>query len=64
MARSCAFCGKSTQTGNIVTFSHRKIKRTWKPNLHKVRAIIDGSPKRVYACTKCLKAGKVEKAGY
>jgi large subunit ribosomal protein L28 len=27
-----------------------------------VRAIVDGSPRRVYVCTRCLKAGKVQKA--
>ncbi len=64
MARSCEVCGKTSKTGNVVTFSHRKIKRNWKPNLQKVRAIVDGSPKRIYVCTRCLKSGKVEKAGY
>ena len=26
-----------------------------------VRAIVDGSPKRIHVCTSCLKAGKVQK---
>ena len=26
------------------------------------RAIVDGSPKRVYACTRCLRSGKVTRA--
>ena len=25
-------------------------------------AIVDGSPKRVYACTRCLRSGKVTRA--
>jgi large subunit ribosomal protein L28 len=37
-------------------------KRRFNPNLQKVRALIDGTPKRVYVCTRCLKAGKVTKA--
>jgi large subunit ribosomal protein L28 len=27
-----------------------------------VRIMVDGAPKRVYVCTRCLKAGKVTKA--
>jgi len=37
-------------------------KRRFNPNLQKVRAIVDGSPRRVYVCTRCLKAGKGTKA--
>ncbi len=27
-----------------------------------IKAIVDGSPKRVYACTRCLRSGKVTRA--
>jgi large subunit ribosomal protein L28 len=37
-------------------------KRRFDPNLQKVRALVAGAPKRVYVCTRCLKAGKVVKA--
>jgi large subunit ribosomal protein L28 len=37
-------------------------KRRFDPNLQKVRALVAGAPKRVYVCTRCLKAGKVTKA--
>jgi large subunit ribosomal protein L28 len=37
-------------------------KRRFNPNLQKVRALVSGSPQRVYVCTRCLKAGKVTKA--
>jgi large subunit ribosomal protein L28 len=37
-------------------------KRRFEPNLQKVRMILNGSPKRAYVCTRCLKAGKVVKA--
>jgi large subunit ribosomal protein L28 len=36
--------------------------RRFMPNLKTVRAIVDGSPKRISVCVKCLKAGKVKKA--
>jgi large subunit ribosomal protein L28 len=37
-------------------------KRRFDPNLQKVRALVNGAPKRIYVCTRCLKAGKVLKA--
>ncbi|MGD9497861.1 MAG: 50S ribosomal protein L28 [Armatimonadota bacterium] len=57
----CAICGKSPSTGCNVSNSMRHTKRTWKPNLQRVRALVDGSPRRLYVCTSCLKAGKVRK---
>lgn len=37
-------------------------KRRFDPNLQKVRIVDAGAPRRVYVCTRCLKAGKVVKA--
>jgi large subunit ribosomal protein L28 len=37
-------------------------RRRFDPNLQKVRALVAGAPKRIYVCTRCLKAGKVVKA--
>ena len=37
-------------------------KRRFEPNLQRVRVLIGGTPQRVYVCTRCLKAGKVQKA--
>jgi large subunit ribosomal protein L28 len=37
-------------------------KRRFDPNLQRVRMLVDGSPKRAYVCTRCLKSGKVTKA--
>jgi large subunit ribosomal protein L28 len=31
--------------------------------VQRVRALVDGSPKRLHVCTSCLKAGKVQRAG-
>jgi len=62
MARKCAICGKGPMSGHNVSHSHRVTNRRFIPNVQKVRAVIDGSPKNVYVCTKCLKAGKVTRA--
>ncbi len=37
-------------------------KRRFEPNLQKVRISERGRPRRVYVCTRCLKANKVVKA--
>ncbi|MBN2252872.1 MAG: 50S ribosomal protein L28 [Kosmotogaceae bacterium] len=62
MSKVCEICGKAPTTGNMVSHSNRKTKRWWKPNVHKVRVMIDGEVKRVRVCVKCLKAGKVTRA--
>lgn len=62
MARKCDICGKSKVFGNNVTFSHKKNNRSWSPNIRRVKAIVDGSPKRINVCTRCLRSGKVERA--
>jgi len=62
MARECIVCNKRTVTGCNVSHSHLKTKRRWLPNLQKVKALINGEIRRVYVCTKCLKAGKIQRA--
>ena len=61
MARKCEICEKKSSHGNNVSHSVRRTKRTWKPNIQRVRAVIDGVPQRIYVCTSCLRSGKVER---
>jgi large subunit ribosomal protein L28 len=58
----CECCGKEMSFGIKVSHSHRRSNRTWKPNIKKVKAIVNGSPKRINVCTRCLRSGKVERA--
>jgi large subunit ribosomal protein L28 len=46
-----------------VSFSHRRTRRRFDPNIQPVRAVVPGSPnrKRLNVCTSCLKAGKVSR---
>ena len=62
MAQVCDVCGKRVSTGSNVSNSQRHTKRTFKPNLQRVRAYVDGVPRRIKVCTSCIKAGKVKKA--
>ena len=61
MSRRCDICGKGTIFGNTVSHAKNRARRTWRPNLLQVRAKIDGGIKTIKICTRCLKAGKVEK---
>ncbi|MDD2233433.1 MAG: 50S ribosomal protein L28 [Desulfitobacteriaceae bacterium] len=62
MANICDICGKRVRTGMQISHSHIRTKRTWKPNLQRVRALVKGAPTRLKVCTRCLRSGKVERA--
>lgn len=58
----CEICGKSVSFGIKVSHSHRRSNRTWKPNIRRVRAVVNGTPKKMSVCTRCLRSGKVQRA--
>ena len=75
MARECYICGKKPVVGR--TISRRGMAkskggvgqrvtgstlRRFLPNLQSVNAVVDGKKKKIKACAKCIKAGKVKKA--
>lgn len=74
MPRVCAFTGKKTSTGKRRVYRGQKIvkggfglkptgitKRTFKPNLQKVTAVVEGRAVRVLASAKAIKNGLVVK---
>ena len=62
----CAFCNKETSFGKqlSITRSHisKRSTRTKKPNLRRVKAVINGEVKAVTVCAKCLRSGKIVRA--
>ena len=62
----CEICNKTANHGNklSITRSHisKRSPRTWKPNLRRVKADVNGETKRIHVCAKCLKDGKVKRA--
>ena len=40
----CDICGKGVTFGIQVSHSHRRSNRTWKPNVRRVKALVDGTP--------------------
>lgn len=74
MPRACHFTGVRTIVGNKIRYRGRAkylggigkkvtscTKRTFKPNLQTVTAVIDGSPKRIKVSAKAIRQGMVVK---
>ncbi len=58
----CYVCTKGIAFGNNVSHANNKTRRTWKPNLQVARIVIDGKITKVKVCTRCLAAGKIQRA--
>lgn len=58
----CSVCGKLRMAGQNVSHANNITKRSFKPNLQSVRALVDGRAQKVVVCTRCLRGGKVLKA--
>ncbi len=62
----CDICEKTLSHGNQISIarSHvsRRATRTFKPNVRTIKAMVDGQPKRIHVCAKCLRSGKVKRA--
>ena len=61
MAQRCDICGKGPSVSHKISHAHNVTNRRWLPNLASLRAMVDGTVKRLRVCTRCLKAGKVTK---
>ena len=63
MSKVCEICGKAPVAGRSISHSHRVTTRWFRPNIQKV-TIKDskGRVRKANICTKCMKAGKVERA--
>ncbi|MGD8366662.1 MAG: 50S ribosomal protein L28 [Desulfobacterales bacterium] len=62
MAKFCEICGKKPMVGSNISHAHNVTKRRFNPNLQRVRALKDGRVRKMFVCTKCIKAGNVVKA--
>jgi large subunit ribosomal protein L28 len=61
MANVCDNCGKGRLVGNKVSHSNIKTKKVQRPNLQRVKALVDGAHRRIRVCTRCLRSGFVHK---
>ncbi len=60
--RSCEICGKGNQRGHNVSHANNKTPKTWRANLQRVKANVNGSVKHLRVCTRCIRSGFVTKA--
>ena len=58
----CAVCEKGVHFGIKVSHSHRRSNKVWKSNIKRVSCNVNGTPKKLYVCSSCLRSGKVERA--
>ena len=65
MSKVCEICGKHPVAGRSISHSHRVTNRVFRPNVQKI-TIKDknGRVRRANVCTRCMKAGKVERARF
>lgn len=59
MAAVCDICGKGPMFGNNISFSHRRTRRRFNPNIQTVHAKVGSTRKRLNVCTSCIKRGRV-----
>ena len=58
----CSVCGKLRMAGQNVSHANNITKRTFKPNLQQVRALVDGRAQKVVVCTRCIRGKKITTA--
>lgn len=55
----CEVCGKGNLQGHRISITRsqvsRRAKKTWSPNVRKVKINLDGALKKVCMCTKCMR---------
>ena len=74
MGMQCEICGKKSSIGNQITRRGkakylggvgRKItgisRRKFKPNLQHMRAVLNGTVRRIRVCAQCIRSGRVQR---
>ena len=63
MAQVCEICGKGKRVGHNVSYSKRRTKRVFLPNLRLAKILVAGNPsdsKKIKICMKCYSKAKKE----
>jgi large subunit ribosomal protein L28 len=58
----CDICGKGTAFGHNVSHSNRKTNRRWLPNIQKATIVVDGYPRKMHVCTRCMRTAQKQAA--
>ena len=62
----CEICQKDTFFGRKIRITRSQISRRaltqQKANVHSVKVAVDGTPKTMHVCSRCLRSGLVKRA--
>ncbi len=74
MSMRCDICGKEPSFGNSISrrgMAKKKggvgqkitgiSRRLFRPNIQKIRILVNGSIQRKRVCTQCIRGGKIQK---
>ncbi len=61
-ATRCEVCGKGAQYGAQASHAHNISTKKRYPNVQRVRVMVNGAPRIIHVCTRCIRSGKVQKA--
>lgn len=56
--KKCEITGKGKQFGNNVSFSLRRTKKVWEPNLQKKTIVVNGQKMKVKISTQAIRTLK------
>jgi len=62
----CDICQKDMFFGRKISITRSQVSRRalvrQKPNVRQVRVIVDGTPKTMHVCSRCLRSNAVKRA--
>lgn len=62
-ASQCELCGRGPHVSNQVSHAHNVSKRRQQINVSRHHVVINGTRRYISLCTRCLRSGRVQKAG-
>ncbi|MCK9253254.1 MAG: 50S ribosomal protein L28 [Clostridiaceae bacterium] len=62
----CDICQKDMFFGRKISITRSQVSRRalvrQKPNVRQVRVVVDGTPKTMHVCSRCLRSNAVKRA--
>jgi len=59
----CEICGRGPRVSNQISHAHNVSKRRQQINISRHHVVVNGARRFVALCTRCLRSGRVQKAG-
>lgn len=57
----CELCTKNRMSGNKISHSNIKTRTVQSANVQRLRVMVGKTIRRMWACTRCIRSGKVTK---